>query len=121
MIEKLKKDFPFLTYGKYSGNEYIGIVQNSDSQFVSMYCYELIPTDEMKKKFLEYGELWWWESNRRIPINIFLGHIFKPYKLVMRTFIKKDFEIIHGPCTSLDELANKRIKKRQIQLIKKIK
>ncbi len=118
MIEKLD-NFPFLTLGHYIDQEYLGIIGNSDSQIVSMYVFDMIPTDELKKLFLELGEEWWWETNRTIPINVALKDrwsVFRPY---LKTFIRKDFNIIHGPCLSLDNIMTKRVKKRQIQLVRK--
>jgi hypothetical protein len=42
--------------------------------------------------------------------------VFRPY---MKTFITKDFEILRGPCVSLDTVMIKRVKRRQIQLVRK--
>jgi len=119
VFEELSKRFPFLTIGTYIGIEYIGIVQNCDSQFISLYCYETIPEETMRRKFLEYGEEWWWESNRQIPINMYLGGKFRIFRPYLKTFSKKNFEISHGPVTSLGDVISKRIKKRQIQLVLK--
>lgn len=118
MINQLEK-FPFLTFGKYIDQDYYGIVGNSCSQLVSMYVFDLLPDDAHKKLFLELGEEWWWETNRQLPINVALKDrwsVFRPY---LKTFITKDFELITGPCVSLDSVMVKRIKRRQIQLIRK--
>lgn len=112
-------NFPFLTIGKYLDEEYIGIIGNSDSQLTSIYIYNNLPTEDMKKAFLSVGDKWWWETNRQIPINISLRSLWLPFRPYMKTFITKDFEILSGPCTSLDSVMSKRIKKRQIQLIKR--
>ena len=118
MIPQLEK-FPFLTLGRYLDQDYLGIIGNSDSQIVSMYVYNMLPDDNLKKLFLELGDEWWWETNRQLPINVALKErwsVFRPY---MKTFIAKDFEIIHGPCVSLDTVMIKRVKRRQIQLVRK--
>lgn len=118
MIDKLDQ-FPFLTLGNYLDKEYLGIIGNSDTQITSIYAFNLLPNDELRRLFLELGDEWWWETNRQIPINVVLKDrwaIFKPY---LKTFITKDFKIIKGPSTSLDNVMNKRIKRRQIQLIRK--
>lgn len=118
MIPQLE-NFPFLTLGKYLDEEYLGIVGNSDAQITSIYLYNNLPNDAMKKLFLQLGDEWWWETNRQIPINVTLKDrwaIFRPY---MKTFITKDFEIITGPCVSLDTVMIKRVKRRQIQLVRK--
>ena len=120
LLTKLLDKFPFLSHIKYGQNEYIGIVQNRDAHCTSFYNYERIKADELKKQFLVLGDVWWWESNRMIPINIFLKQdwlLFRPY---LTTFISKDCEIIAGPNVSLSELSKKRTKRRSIQLVKKI-
>lgn len=119
-FEKLNKRFPFLTYGKYLEEDYIGIIQNTDNQFISMYIYNKIKENELKAKFLEYGELWWWESNRKIPINMFIRDDFKIFASYLNTFVAKEFKHITGPSVCLDEMVQKRVKRRTVQLIKKI-
>lgn len=118
-LESLRDKFPFLTYGKYLGKDYLGIMQNCDNHIISIYVYNNIADEELRKKFLHCGEIWWWESNRQLPINIFLKHRFELFRPYLKTFIKKDFEIIFGPVVSLQEVMNKRVKRRTIQLIKK--
>ena len=119
MTESILSNFPFLTVGKYIDQEYIGIIGNSDAQLTSIYIYNDIPSEELKKVFLSCGDEWWWETNRQIPINVALGDKWLPFRGFMKTFITKDFEIISGPCTSLDLVMSKRIKKKQIQLVKR--
>lgn len=118
-LEKLKEKFPFLTYGKYLEKEYLGIIQNSDNHIVSIYAYNMIPDEELRKKFLEYGDIWWWESNRQIPINLFMRKQFEVFRPFLKSFIRKDFDIVFGPTVSLQEIITKRIKRRTIQLVKK--
>jgi hypothetical protein len=84
-----------------------------------MYNFEEIPTPELRKKFIELGEQWWWESNRKIPINIFLKNEFTVFKPCLRTFIAKDCDVLSGPQVSLKDIMEKRVKKRSIQLVKK--
>lgn len=109
----------FLTGILYSEKEYVGIVINQDTQILTFYDVETISTTDLKKLFLELGELWWWESNRQIPIDIFLHHEMKTFKPCIKTFANKDVEILFGPVTSMQNLLKKRIKRRSIQLIRK--
>ena len=69
--------------------------------------------------FLDLGEEWWWESNRMIPINIILGQRWTLFKPILTTFTLKDFEVLYGPTVSLQDVIQKRVKRRQIQLIRK--
>lgn len=116
-LEEIRSRFPFLTGIRYQSREYIGIIQNSDERIISFYDYEVIKTAEEKKAFLELGELWWWESNRTLPIQIFLQGQMSPFSYCLKTIINKDVEIMFGPVTSLNNIIKRRIKKRQIQLI----
>jgi len=118
-FEEIKEKFPFLSGIRCQSTEYIGIIQNSDDKIISFYDYESIRTAEEKIVFLEQGEIWWWESNRLLPINIFLQGQMQPFKYCMRTIVNKDVEIMFGSVTSLNNIMKKRIKKRQIQLIRR--
>jgi len=118
-LNQIKEKFPFLTGLRCQNHEFIGIIQNSDDKIISFYDYESIRTAEEKAFFLEQGEIWWWESNRILPINIFLQGQMIPFRYCMKTIVNKDIEIMFGPITSLNNIMKKRIKKRQIQLIRK--
>ena len=83
-----------------------------------MYDISAIKSDEEKKIFLEMGEAWWWESNRKIPINIFLKKEMQTFRYAIKTFNSKDTEIVFGPVVNLSEIAEKRIKRKSIQLVR---
>jgi hypothetical protein len=119
-LSEIEEKFPFLSGIRYQLHEYIGIIQNSDEKVISFYDYESIRTPEEKLKFLEHGETWWWESNRLLPINIFLQGQMIPFRYCIKTIVNKDVEIMFGSCTSLNNIVKKRIKKRQIQLVRKL-
>ncbi len=116
---KLQDRFPFLSFGRYVDREYAGIIQNCDNTIVSMYVYNNIQDVEMKKLFLRLGDNWWNESNRTIPINIFLKETFRVFQPYLKTFARKEWEHLAGPMTSLSEIMTKRIKRRQISLVSK--
>jgi hypothetical protein len=114
----LQEKFPFLTIISHLDKEYLGIVQHADNAFVHMYVMDNTFNDWMKREFLGCGDTWWWESNRQIPINMFVRdrfYVFKPY---LRIFSMKETEILQGPVVNLKELMNKRVKRRTIQLVK---
>lgn len=119
-IKAILSKFPFLSYGVMHDDHYLGIIQNYDNQFVSIYVLDLIPEGDDRKMFLEFGEKWWWESNRKVPINIFIKDArFKQFRACLRMFSSKDFEVLEGPKVSLAEM-NRRIRKRQITLVRKM-
>jgi hypothetical protein len=116
---ELQEKFPFLSCIRHSNNEYVGILLNQDQFVTSIYVYDQIQDTGKKQLFLELGEVWWWESNRTIPINIFLNREFEEFRPFIKTFTTKDVEIVFGPKTSLNNVLKKRIIRRNISLIKK--
>jgi len=122
MLRKdIEEKFPFLSVVTYGGQEYIGIVNNQDNFITTMYSLDELLNNEHRDKFLELGEIWWWESNRMMPINIFLRHEMEPFRYCMVNMNSKDVKIIHGPTVNLKNLTIKRVKRRSVQLLKKPK
>jgi len=119
-FNRLTQNHPFITVCSYANQDYVGIVQNRDDIVTTIYDYGSIIDNDIKEKFLELGEVWWWESNRLIPINLFLKNewsIFRPY---LRTFNNKSLVIVHGPICSMNELSKRRSKRRSITLVKRM-
>lgn len=115
----LQENFPFISVLTHVNQEYVGIIINQDAQVTSIYDYSAIRTDAEKAKFLELGEAWWWESNRQIPINIFLSKEILEFRYSIKNFSTKDVKVVLGPCTSLNDIIVKRIKRKSITLIRK--
>ena len=119
-IKTLLDKYPFISYLTYGGNEYIGIIQNVDEVITTIYDFSALKTEEQKCKYLELGDQWWWESNRLIPINVFLKTDWAEFKYCLKTMNSKDVRILFGPQVSLKEIAAKRSKRRSITLVRKI-
>jgi hypothetical protein len=119
ITENLQDNFPFISVLNHVDHEYVGIIINQDTNITSIYDYAAIRTDEEKQRFLELGEIWWWESNRQIPINIFLSKEIADFRYVIKNFSTKDVKVALGPCTSLNDIIVKRIKRKSITLIRK--
>ena len=120
LFEKIAERYPFITFCTYASNEYVGVIQNRDDQITTIYDFGGIVEDQLKRDFLELANQWWWESNRSIPINIFLKQDWEQFKPYLKTFINKDLDIILDPSTSLQELSRKKIKRRSITLVRKV-
>jgi len=118
--KKLLDQYPFLSLLTYGGNEYVGIIQNLDDSITTIYDYGLLRTEEQKILFIELAETWWWESNRMIPINIFLKQDWIQFRPTLKTFMSKDVELKYGPAVSLKENAQKRSKRRSITLVRRV-
>ena len=121
LTKQIEDRFPFLSVIKYGGREYVGIVINQDQWITSVYNYGAIKTDLEKKVFLDLGEVWWYESNRMIPINVFLKKELEPFRSCMITMNSKDVEIIIGPTVNVNNLTTKRVKHKSVQLIRRPK
>lgn len=121
MKEQFQKNFPFISCLKYGDKEYIGVIINWDNFVVSIYDISMIVDQQIKQNLLSMGEIWWWESNRKIPINIFLKDEMKAFRSFIKTFNAKDTELVFGPIVNLSEIAEKRIKRKSIQLVRSSK
>ena len=119
IFKTLRDKFPFLSLIRKGDMEFVGIVQNQDNQVISFYDYGRIMSPQDKMKFLKLGEIWWYESNRKIPINIFIKGEFKYFRTTLVSLNSKDIEIAHGPTLRLSDIAKKRIKRRTIQLVRR--
>jgi hypothetical protein len=119
ITENLQENFPFISVINHVDHEYVGIIINQDAQITSLYDYGAIRSDADKTRFLELGEAWWWESNRLIPINIFLAKEIQLFRYSIKNFSTKDVKIMFGPCTSLNDIITKRIKRKSITLVRK--
>ncbi len=116
-LKVLQEKFPFLTLFSYSNEEYIGIVQNHGKNVVSVYVLNKISDKGLRKKFIEMGEIWWTESNRKIPINLFFKKDFNIFQQFMTNFITKEFKVIEGQIVSLNSLNQKRTKRRRVEMV----
>ena len=121
LTKDIETNFPFISVVQYGGQEYVGIIINQDQYVTSMYVYTDLRSGREQKKLLELGEIWWWESNRLIPINIFLRKEVEPFKYCIMTMNSKDVKVSVGPTVNLNNMSIKRVKRKNVQLIKKIK
>lgn len=120
LFEKLTEKYPFITLCIYANVEYIGVIQNRDDAVTTIYDFGAVQSQQDKLDFLELASQWWWESNRSIPINIFLRGDWDKFRVTLRTFSNKDLEILHGPICSLQDIARKKSKRKSITLVRRM-
>ena len=121
LTKDIESNFPFISVVQYGGNEYVGIIINQDQYVTSMYVYTDLRSPKEQQDFLNLGDVWWWESNRMIPINIFLRTEMDQFRYAIQTMNSKDVKVTIGPCVNLNNLAIKRVKRKSVQLVKKPK
>ena len=119
LLKDIEQKFPFLSVVAYGGNEYVEIIVNQDVTVTTMYLYTKLKTPAHKELLIELGEIWWWESNRMIPINIFLRKEIQDIGYSLMTMNTKDVKVIVGPCVNLNNLTIKRIKRKSVQVMRK--
>jgi hypothetical protein len=119
--DNIQEQLPFISVLHYGEEEYVGIIVNQDQFVTSFYDLSLIKTLDERSVLLEIGEIWWWESNRQIPINIFCRREIEPFKYAIKTFNSKDVRIILGPVVNLMNMTLKRVKRKSVQLVKKVR
>ena len=120
LFQKLADKYPFITLCVYATNEYVGIVQNRDDIITTIYDFGNVKDLEQKRRYLDLANTWWWESNRSIPINIFLRGEWDEFRGCLRTFVNKDLEILHGPVCSLNDIVRRKGKRKTITLVRRI-
>ena len=120
IFKKLTEKYPFITLCMYANSEYVGVVQNRDDIVTTIYDFGSIQAQEDKLQFLDLASTWWWESNRSIPINIFLRGEWDQFRPTLRTFVNKDLEILHGPACSLLDIVRKKSKRKSITLVRRM-
>ena len=101
------------------GNEHIGVIQNRGDTLTSIYDFGDVIERGLKEEYLELAHQWWWESNRSIPINLFLKKDWEPFKFCLKTFSNKHLQIIHGPVCSLKNIQRNKGRRRSIMLVRK--
>ena len=86
-----------------------------------MYNFDLIKSEDDKIEYLKLGESWWWESNQKIPINLFLKKDWSKFYFTLTTLNVKDCEVKFGPQVCMSDLSKTRSKRKNIQLVKRVK
>jgi len=119
--DNIQEQLPFITVLHYGEEEYVGIVINQDQHVTSFYDLEVLRNPDEKTLLLEIGEIWWWESNRQIPISIFCRKEIEPFRYAIKTFNSKDVRIVLGPTVNLLNMTLKRVKRKSVQLVRSTK
>jgi|TARA_B110000503_G_C7118713_1_gene401474 hypothetical protein len=121
LLKEIENQFPYVSVVAYGSNEYVGVITNQDQYVTTMYVYTNLRTEEERQMLLDLGEIWWWESNRMIPINIFLRKEIEMLNYCMITMNSKNTKVVIGPCVNLNNLSLKRIKRKSVQVVRRPK
>ena len=119
LLKEIENQYPYISVVAYGGNEYVSIISNQDAFVTSMFIYTSLKTIDEKELLLDLGDIWWWESNRMIPINIFLKREMERFNYSLLTMNSKNVKVVIGPCVNINNLSIKRVKRKSVQLIKR--
>lgn len=108
---------PYVTTVIHGGTIYYGILKIRSKEYITLYNLMDMNEDE-QNKILALAETWWWQSNRSIPISVFMSDDLEYYNKHCIRFNTASV-IVDGPNISLNELPSKRIKRRNQTLKKK--
>ena len=118
---EIEEKYPFISVITYGGNEYVGIIVNQDQYVTTILNFSSLKTTQDKQFLLKLGEIWWMESNRLIPISIFLRKEIEQIKYCQMSMNSKDVKVTLGPTVNLNNLHIKRVKRKSVQLVRKPK
>lgn len=118
--KELLDQYPFLSYIAYGGMEYVGVIQNTDAVITTVYDYGMLKSVEQKQRYLDLAEQWWWESNRLIPINLFLKQDWLEFRMCVKVLNSKNVEIKYGPHLCLSDISAKKSKRKSITLVRRV-
>lgn len=113
MIEH--KTYPFITVIEHDERVYYGIIKIKSKQYTSLYCFQEMKPEDQEALF-ELGKQWWWQSNRMIPISLYMQEEMEKYEPYVKRFNTDSLKLITGPLISLSDLPTKRVKRRNIAL-----
>lgn len=100
--------------------EYVGVIQNTDAVITTVYDYGMLKSVEQKQRYLDLAEQWWWESNRLIPINLFLKQDWLEFRMCVKVLNSKNVEIKYGPHLCLSDISAKKSKRKSITLVRRV-
>lgn len=115
-LEKIRETYPFFSILILrDGTQVPGIIQNSNSTIVWIYQFEEVEK-LLRKPFLEHGRTWWNQSDRTIPIEVFIGPEFDVFRPYLKGHPRKNIETVHGHLVELGETFRRRIKRKIVSI-----
>lgn len=83
-----------------------------------MYCFQMMD-ESQQEELLSLAKYWWEQSNRSIPVCIFLREEMEIFEGYTKRFNTDTINFVSGPVISLSNIPTKRIKRRNVALKKK--
>jgi len=77
-----------------------GLIMNQTLKVTRIYNFERM-SEEERNQIIECGRIWWEESNREIPINVFLFEEMIPFEKYLINYKNQHIEEIIGHVVQL--------------------
>lgn len=117
-VNTFLKKFPFVSLIKTKKEgDILGIILLQNKK--SVYYYNIEDpsmSEKLSTELMQYGQTWWNESNRKLPISLFFKHDMLKFEPYIRCLGNKFVAEIKGPVVNLISLKNKQNKKTTITL-----
>lgn len=117
-MDKHKTYPPYVTVLEHNGEKYYGIIKIKSKQYSTLYCFHLMDEGQLEE-LLELAYVWWHQSNRTIPMCIYMQEEMEKYEDYTKRFNTESVTFVSGPVISLSDLPTKRIKRRNVALKKR--
>lgn len=115
-LEVIRDTYPFFSILVLKdGQQVAGIIQNSTPTFVWIYQFDGVQKPQ-RKLFLDHGRTWWNQSDRTVPIEVFIGPEFDIFRPCLKGHPRKNIDCVHGHLVDLGETFRKRIKRRIVSI-----
>lgn len=112
------KKFPFVSLIKTKKEgDILGIILLQNKK--SVYYYDIQDqsmSEKLSEELMQYGQIWWNESNRKLPISLFFKQDMLKFEPYIRCLGNKFIAEIKGPVVNLISLKTKQNKKTTIAL-----
>ena len=92
-----------------------GIIMNQTLKITGIYDFSKM-SEEEKESLIKLGKYWWSESNRQIPINVFLFNDLLPFEKYMVNFKNQYIEEIKGHVVQLYKIIPTKIELKNKKL-----
>jgi hypothetical protein len=107
-----------VTILEHDGIIYYGIIKIKSKQYITLYWFSDM-NESFQEELLLLANNWWWQSNRTIPICLFMQEEMEKFEPYTKRFNTDQVKIHSGPVLSLSDLPTKRIKRRNVALKKR--
>lgn len=115
-LSSYRTQFPFLSIVTIKNQEYLTVIDIQTKTKTAMYMIKDITCKSKLNDFFDICATWWWQSNRNIPLSLFMRTELEEFNRYRRVFVNKALTLNEGHVVSLNHLQTTRIKRKNVVL-----